>query len=86
MEKLTELVNEGNTLTEIAKEMRADRATIKKYAAELGLKVPWKLPKVEKKNINAPLEDFETQLTERKNKWLELQEEYPDKSKRNCGK
>lgn len=81
MEKLTELVNEGNTLTEIAKEMRADRATIKKYAAELGLKVPWKLPKVEKKNINAPLEDFETQLTERKNKWLELQEEYPDKSK-----
>ena len=43
--------------------------------------MPWKLPKVEKKNINAPLEDFETQLTERKNKWLELQEEYPDKSK-----
>ncbi|WHY86527.1 TnsD family transposase [Neobacillus novalis] len=80
-EKLLELVNEGNTLTEIAKELQADRATIKKYAAEMELKVSWKLPKVEKKNVNQTLEDFETQLTERKNKWLELQEEYPEKSK-----
>ncbi|WP_417898321.1 TnsD family transposase [Bacillus haimaensis] len=79
--KLTELVNEGYSLTEIAKEMQADRATIKKYAAELELKVPWKLPKVQKKEVNEPLEGFETQLNERKNKWLNLQEEYLDKSK-----
>lgn len=80
-EKLTQLVNEGNSLTELAKEMQADRATIKKYAAELELSVPWKLPKVEKKYINEPLEDFESQLNGRKNKWLELQEKNPDKSK-----
>ncbi|MBG9541612.1 hypothetical protein ABE29_01965 [Cytobacillus firmus] len=79
--KLTELVNEGNPLTEIAKEMQADRATIKKYAAELELKVPWKLPKIEKKEVNEPLEDFEAQLNVRKNKWHELQKEYPEKSK-----
>lgn len=79
--KLTELVNEGYTLTEIAKEIQADRATIKKYAAELELKVPWKLPKVKKKIVNELLEDFETQLTERKNKWVELQESFPEKSK-----
>ena len=79
--KLTELVNKGNTLTEIAKEMQADRATIKKYAAELELKVPWKLSKVEKKEVNESLEDFETQLNERKTKWLDLQEEYAEKSK-----
>ena len=81
MEKLTELVNEGNTLTDIAKEMRADRATIIKYAAGSGLKVPWKLPKVDKKSVNESLEHFQTQLSQRKNKWLELQEEYPRKSK-----
>jgi predicted transcriptional regulator len=79
--KLTELVNEGYSLTEIAKEMQADRATVKKYAAELELKVPWKLPKVEKKEVNETLENFETQLNERKTKWLDLQEEYPEKSK-----
>ncbi|MDP4086128.1 MAG: TnsD family transposase [Bacillota bacterium] len=79
--KLTQLVNEGNSLTEISRELQADRATIKKYAAELELSVSWKLPKVEKINVNVILEDFETQLTERKIKWLELQEEYPEKSK-----
>lgn len=79
--KLTELVNEGNSLTEISRELQADRATIKKYAAELELKVPWKLPKIQKKDVNESLEDFETQLNDRKNKWLELQEEYPEKSK-----
>nr|WP_259548618.1 TnsD family transposase [Heyndrickxia oleronia] len=79
--KLTELVNEGNSLTEISGELEADRATIKKYAAELELKVPWKLPKFEKKEVNESLEDFETQLNERKSKWIDLQEEYPDKSK-----
>jgi hypothetical protein len=79
--KLTELVNEDYSLTEIAKEMQADRATIKKYAAELKLKVPWKLPKIEKKNINEPLAEFTKQLSDRKNKWLELQKEYPEKSK-----
>ena len=79
--KLTELVSEGYSLTEISREMVADRATIKKYAAELDLKVSWKLPKVHKKEDNESLVDFETQLNERKNKWLELQEEYPEKSK-----
>ncbi|OJD60899.1 TnsD family Tn7-like transposition protein [Bacillus sp. NH11B] len=79
--KLIQLVNEGNSLTNIAKEMQADRATIKKYAAELELKVPWELPKVQKKNANESLGDCETQLNERKNKWLQLQEEYPEKSK-----
>lgn len=79
--KLTKLVNEGYLLSEIAKEMQADRATIKKYAAELELKVSWKLPRVEKKEVNESLEDFEAQLNERKTKWLTLQEEYPDKSK-----
>lgn len=61
--------------------MQADRSTVKKYAAELELKVPWKLPKVEKKSVNDALEDYETQLNERKNTWLELQDEYPEKSK-----
>lgn len=79
--KLTELVDEGNSLTEIAKEMQADRATIKKYAVVLKLKVQWKLPKFEKKEVNVPLDDFKSQLNERKNRWLELQEEYPEKSK-----
>ncbi|MED3089729.1 TnsD family transposase [Bacillus toyonensis] len=80
-EKLTELGNEGNNLTDIAKEMRADRATIKKYAAELELKVPWKLPKVDKKNVNESLKDFQIQLRQRKNNWIELQKKYPEKSK-----
>ncbi|WP_066070811.1 TnsD family Tn7-like transposition protein [Neobacillus soli] len=80
-EKLTELVNDGYSLTEIKKEMQVDQATIKKYAAELELKVPWKLPKVQMKNVNELLEDFEAQLNERKNKWVELQVSFPEKSK-----
>jgi hypothetical protein len=80
-EKLTQLVNEVNSLSEIAKKMQADRATIKKYASELELSVPWKLPKVEKKNVNVPLENFGSQINERKNKWLDLQEKNPEKSK-----
>ncbi|MBE2911508.1 TnsD family Tn7-like transposition protein [Anoxybacillus flavithermus] len=80
-DKLTELVNEGYSLTDISKELQTDRATIKKYAAELGLKVPWKLPKIEKDNPKELLEQYEDQLAERKNKWLELQELYPEKSK-----
>ncbi|WP_179295573.1 TnsD family Tn7-like transposition protein [Bacillus sp. FJAT-45350] len=80
-ERLTELVNEENYLTEIARELQADRATVKKYAAELELKVPWKLPKVKRINVNDALEDYEAQLNERKNTWLKLQEEYPEKSK-----
>ncbi|WP_162271994.1 TnsD family Tn7-like transposition protein [Cytobacillus oceanisediminis] len=79
--KLTELVIDGNTLTEISKEMQADRSTIKKYAAELQLKVPWTLPKSKNKNINQSLGENEIQLTERKNKWIKLQENYPEKSK-----
>lgn len=79
--KLTELVNEGNSLTDISRKMQADRATIKKYAAKLELKVPWKLPKVEKKEANETLENFESQLYERKNQWLTIQEQYPEKSK-----
>jgi hypothetical protein len=79
--KLTELVNEGNSLNDISREMQADRATIKKYASELELKVPWKLPKVVKENVSESLEDYELQLNERKNKWLDLQEKYPEKSK-----
>jgi hypothetical protein len=79
--KLAELINDGKTLTEIKMEMQADPATIKKYAAELKLSGPWKLPKIQKKNVIEPLGDFETQLNERKNKWLDLQEEYPEKSK-----
>lgn len=67
-EKLSELVNEGNLLTEIAKELQSDRATVKKYAAELDLKVPWKLPKAKKKCSKEILEDYETQLADRKNK------------------
>lgn len=80
-EKLMQLVNEGNSLTEISRELQADRATIKKYAAELKLKVPWKLPRVKKTNTTETLLDYETQLTERKNKWLELQNMYPEKTK-----
>ncbi|PRS29060.1 transposase [Bacillus sp. RJGP41] len=79
--KLTKLVNEGNSLTDISREMQSDRATIKKYAAELELKVPWKPPKVQKESINEPLEDFEAQLNQRKNKWLDLQAKYPEKFK-----
>lgn len=80
-EKLTELVNDGRTLTEISRELEADRATIKKYAAELGLNVSWKPPKTQKKNIEHPFEDHEKQLAERKNAWLELQKLNPEKSK-----
>lgn len=78
--KLTQLVNDGISLTEIAKKMNADRATIKKYAAELELNVTWKQPKLIKKN-NRPLADFKTQLDQRKNKWLTLQVENPEKLK-----
>nr|WP_242058909.1 TnsD family transposase [Cytobacillus firmus] len=80
-DKLTQLVNDGHSLSEISRELEADRATIKKYAAELDLVVPWKLPKVKTKIADGHSDDFEKQLNERKNKWLELQEEYPEKSK-----
>ena len=49
-QKLIGLVNEGNTLTEVTKELHADPATIKKYSSELELKIPWKLLKVKKKS------------------------------------
>jgi hypothetical protein len=80
-EKLAELVKNGNSLTDIAKELQADRATIKKYAAELDLKVPWKMPKIRQKSQNVPLTTYDEQLNERKKKWLNLQEKYPEKSK-----
>lgn len=80
-EKLTELVNEGKSLAEISSDLHADRATIKKYAAELELTVPWKSPKNKNKHTNVPSEDYEKQLAERKNKWLEIQTSYPEKSK-----
>lgn len=79
--KLTELVNDGETLAEISRELEADRATIKKYAAELELNVSWKPPKIEKENIEHPFKDYEKQLTERKKFWLELQKLHPEKSK-----
>lgn len=79
--KLTELVSEGKSLAEISSDLHADRATIKKYAAELELTVPWKSPKNRKKHTNIPSEDYEKQLAERKNKWLEIQTSYPEKSK-----
>lgn len=80
-ERLSDLVREGKTLMEISRELNSDRTTIKKYAAELELAVPWKSPKIEKKTNDVPFEDYEKQLTERKNKWLELQNLYPEKSK-----
>lgn len=80
-EKLVKLVNEEYSLTEIAKEMQADRATIKKYATELELSVLWKLPNVERKNEDTVLRQLNKQLLERKNIWLELQEEFPERSK-----
>lgn len=79
--KLSELVNEGKILTGISKELHSDRATIKKYAAKLELNVPWKLPKVEQKNNEKPLVDFDKELTERKDQWIQLQKDYPEKSK-----
>lgn len=79
--KLEVLVSERKTLNEIKTEMQADPATIKKYAADLELNVPWKLPKVEKKKEKVPLEDYKGQLSERRSKWIELQERYPEKSK-----
>lgn len=79
--RLTELVNEGKTLTEVANELKADRATVKKYAAELELTVPWKAPKVQNKDPKAIMEEYEIQLEGRKNRWLELQGLYSNKSK-----
>ena len=80
-ERLVKLVNEDYSLTEIAKEMQADRATIKKYAAELKLSVSWKIPNVERKNDGNVLRQLNKQLLERKNIWLELQEKFPERSK-----
>jgi Tn7-like transposition protein D/TniQ len=79
--KLAELVQKGGTLTKVAIELQADKATIKKYAAELDLSVPWKPPKIQKKNINEPFKDFESQINNRKNTWLHLQGKNPNKSK-----
>lgn len=79
--KLSELVSEGKTLTEISKDLHSDRTTIKKYAAKLELNVPWKSPKIEQKNNEKPLVDFDKELTERKDQWIQLQKEYPEKSK-----
>ena len=79
--KLKALVNEGKMLKDIAKELQADTATIKKYAAKLGLKVPWKLPKSENEIPRAPVRNHERELTKRKDKWLELQAVHPGKSK-----
>lgn len=47
----------------------------------MALTVPWKSPKNGKKHNDVPFEDYEKQLSERKNKWLELQRLYPEKSK-----
>ncbi|WP_107937232.1 TnsD family transposase [Ureibacillus chungkukjangi] len=80
-QKLTEAVNEGKTLTEISREFQADRATIKKYADKLQLNVPWKAPKIVAKIVQNSIEDLENQLQLRKEKWLEIQELYPEKSK-----
>lgn len=79
--KLNKLVNEGYSLAAITRELQADPGTIKKYIAELGLKVPWKLPKVKKKNVQNTLEEIKIKLTERKSKWLKLQESHPEKTK-----
>ncbi|BDH63603.1 TnsD family Tn7-like transposition protein [Ureibacillus massiliensis] len=79
--KLTEAVNEGKTLAEISREFQADRGTIKKYAAKLNLNVLWKTPKIEAEIVQGPIEDLEKQVQLRKEKWMEIQELYPEKSK-----
>ena len=80
-ETLIDFVKQGYTLTKIAKELQADRATIKKYAAELELIAPWKAPKLQNKDSKGISGEYEMQLSGRQDNWLELQELYPEKSK-----
>jgi hypothetical protein len=79
-EKLAQMVNAGDKLSDIAKKMQADSATVKKYAVELGLKISWKKPKNKKKNT-IELLGYEDQIAERRSKWQEFQKVHPEKSK-----
>lgn len=79
--ELSKFVSEGYSLKEIAIRMEADTATIKKYAAELNLGVPWKVstfPHSRERNVATERQE---QLEKRKSYWKELQLLYPEKTK-----
>lgn len=80
-DKLKTLVNEGNLLKDIANELQADTATVKKYAEQMDLKVTWKAPRPKKMNPKEELEKVEVLVAVQKERWLELQQRYPEKSK-----
>jgi transposase-like protein len=80
-ERLTTLVNEGNGLHSIAKEIRADIATVKRYAAEMNLDVSWKPPKLKMNTSKRDTVETDALLLVQKERWKELQQKYPEKSK-----
>ncbi len=75
------LVIEGNGLHSIAKEIRADIATVKRYAAELNLDVSWKPPKLKINISKQGTKETDAMLLVQKERWKELQQKYPEKSK-----
>jgi Tn7-like transposition protein D/TniQ len=79
-DKLKTLVNEGKLLKDIAKELQADTATVKKYAEQMDLKVPWKAPRTTKMNKKEKMEKEEVLLAVKKERWLEIQQRYPEKT------
>jgi transposase-like protein len=80
-ERLKTLVIEGNGLHSIAKEIRADIATVKRYAVELNLDVSWKPPKLKTSSSKQDTEETDALLLVQKERWKELQQIYPEKSK-----
>lgn len=83
-QRLKELVEEKLSLRGTAKQLKADPATVKKYAKKLGIKTYWenrssceKQKKLYKKQINTSDNLKDT----RRNEWLLLIEKNPDKGK-----
>ncbi len=85
-DKLTLLVGEGNLLKDIAHQLQASTDTVRKYAAELGLKVNWKTPRNKRTKSKVRIEEHLSLLKRRKEEWLTLTHQYPAKSKTNLRK
>lgn len=81
LKELSNLVQQKKKLIEIASELQADRETIKKYVAKLGLEASWKKPENYLFKEDSDKQTHETRFDELKCIWLKLQDKHPSKTK-----
>ncbi|WP_159780850.1 TnsD family Tn7-like transposition protein [Bacillus sp. N1-1] len=79
-QQLTSLVENQLPLNTIAKTLQCNTETVKKYAYRLGLDVPWKRPRDQRRLQNLSVNP-EDQLKRMKSLWLKTRQKYPEKSK-----